>query len=748
MFASTGPFLARTIRKARSLKGVLVVTGLGFTLLMAGLFIFQPVFISILEHKVFDALFRSSYSAKHPDNIIIVDLDEESLAEFGQWPWPRYRVALMLEKIRRAGAVSIGLDMVFAEQDRTSPRIIKEQLQQELGVSIDFAGLPQGLEDNDIILANILANGPFVLGYYFNLHQSGSDQVSPIDENFLHPLQLAIVSTPSAVPLDQALFNARGMTANIETLSSAARGSGFMNVAPDADGVIRRVPLLMAHDEKYYPSLALAVMLNLFDSRQVAAKATSGGLESIRLAGQIIPVDSKGQLLLNYRGPSGTFKYISAADVLKDQVDPNIFQGKIVFVGTSAAGLKDIRTTPLDTVYPGVEAQATVAENILTGDFIFQPDWTLGLEFILIILAGLVSTAFIIWLGGLWLILLLVVGAAGMWFGAIHILQEYGLHISPMMPLVTLAGNFSLLTFEKFWLEEKEKRKIRNTFEHYLSPDVIRRVIKNPDLLKLGGEKKNLTILFSDIRSFTSISESMSPPELVKFMNEYLTAMTDVVLKNHGTLDKYMGDAIMAFFGAPEDMPDHAVTAQKTAIEMLERLYECRENWCFPGIDRVEIGVGLSSGEVIVGNMGSENRFDYTVMGDQVNLASRLEGLTKEYGVKILVSEFTRQQSGEELAYREIDLVRVKGKQKPVAVYEPLGKDYFTGGEFAFIPPFEKGLTAYRNQNWDQAVELFNAVLEIKPEDKPALIYIDRCRKMAQSPPGEGWDGVWIMTTK
>ncbi|MFP4397967.1 MAG: adenylate/guanylate cyclase domain-containing protein, partial [Desulfonatronovibrio sp.] len=342
----------------------------------------------------------------------------------------------------------------------------------------------------------------------------------------------------------------------------------------------------------------------------------------------------------------------------------------------------------------------------------------------------------------------LVVGAAGMWFGALHVLQKYGLHISPMMPLVTLVGNFSLLTFEKFWLEEKEKRKIRNTFEHYLSPDVIRRVIKNPDLLKLGGEKKNLTILFSDIRSFTSISESMSPPELVKFMNEYLTAMTDVVLKNHGTLDKYMGDAIMAFFGAPEDMPDHAMTAQRTAIEMLERLYECRENWCFPGIDRVEIGVGLSSGEVIVGNMGSENRFDYTVMGDQVNLASRLEGLTKEYGVKILVSEFTRQQSGEELAYREIDLVRVKGKQKPVAVYEPLGKDYFTGGKFAFIPPFEKGLTAYRNQNWDQAVELFNAVLEIKPEDKPALIYIDRCRKMAQSPPGEGWDGVWIMTTK
>ncbi len=748
MLASTGRFLRKMLGKTRSLKGVLVATGLSFTLFMAGLFIFQPVFIAILELKVYDALFRSTYTQSEPENVVIVDIDEQSLATYGQWPWPRYRVALMIEKIRRAGAASVALDMVFAEEDRTSPRIIRDQLARELGVSMDFTGLPPGLEDNDMILANILSGGPFVLGYYFDVHHRETFPGEAPAKTLLHPLQISLVRSPDAIPAQEALFHARGLTGNIEILSKSAPGSGFMNVAPDADGVIRRVPLLMAYQENLYPSLALANILNILESKQIVARITSGGFESIRLAGQVIPLDAKGQLLLNYRGPSMTFPYISAGDVLEDRFAPDTFQGKLVFVGTSAAGLKDIRITPLDTVYPGVEAQATVADNILQGDFLYRPDWVMGLEFILIILAGLISTMFILWLGGLWLLIPLAAGAAGMWFGSIYILGRHGLHISPMMPLVTLVGNFSILTFEKFWLEEREKRRIRSTFEHYLSPQVIKRVIKNPDLLKLGGEKKNISILFSDIRSFTNISEAMGPQELVSFMNEYLTAMTEVVLDHRGTLDKYMGDAIMAFFGAPEDMPDHAMVAQKTAIAMLERLYECREKWCIPGLDRVEIGVGISSGEVIVGNMGSAKRFDYTVMGDQVNLASRLEGLTKEYGVKILVSEFTREQAGSGLAYRELDLVRVKGKNLPVAVFEPMARDYFTDGDFTFISVFEKGLEAYRRQEWDEAVTFFNEVLKLKPQDKPSLIYIDRCRAMAKSPPGADWDGVWVMKSK
>lgn len=729
-------------------KGLLVVTGIAFTLLMAGLFVYKPPFLKIMDLKVYDTMFQSIYSDQVTEAVVIVDLDEKSLADFGQWPWPRYRVALMLEKIRRAGAVSIGLDMVFAEEDRTSPRIIRDRLKEELGVEIGFAGLPRGLEDNDLILADILKGGPFVLGYYFDFYERGSRPEKMVPKKPAHPLSFSTLSSPGAAPLDQLLFHPHGLTDNISPLSAAAPGSGFMNVAPDPDGVIRRVPLIMTCHEEFYPSLALAVAINILDSKNILARANPGGLESIRLGGQVVPLDPKGQLLLNYRGPGRTFKYVSAADVLKDQAGPEVFEGKIVLLGTSAAGLKDIRTTPLDSVYPGVEAQATVIDNILTGDFLYRPDWAPGLELTLTVLAGILSTVIITWLGGLWLILPLTAGAAGLWYGSLHVFDKQGLHISPMMPLLALSGSFTLLTFQKFWLEEKEKRKIKKTFEHYLSPDVIRRVIKNPGLLKLGGEKKNLSIMFSDIRSFTNISESMSPGELVTFMNEYLTAMTEVILKNGGTLDKYMGDAIMAFFGAPEDMPDHALVAQKTALQMLERLYECRDNWCIDGLSRVEIGIGISTGDVIVGNMGSEKRFDYTVMGDEVNLASRLEGLTKVYGVKILVSRSTREQAKEGMVCREIDLVRVKGRQKPAAVYEPFEKDYFTGGGFTFIAPFEQGLKAYRAGNWGEAERFFNQTLELKPGDKPSLTYIKRCRKLAQEPPGPEWDGVWIMETK
>jgi adenylate cyclase len=748
MFASTGPFLARTIRKACSLKGLLIITGLVFTLFMVGIFVFKPGFLRILELKVYDSMFQFTYSDAASDAVVIVDLDEESLAAFGQWPWPRYRVALMLEKIRRQGAVSIGLDMVFAEEDRTSPRIIRDQLRDELGVNIDFTGLPQGLEDNDLILANILAGGPYILGYYFDMYERSHQDGQVVSQTSIHPLQLAVVGSPDAVPLHQTLFQAQGITGNIPVLSQAAPGSGFMNFAPDADGVIRRVPLLMSYQDKYYPSLALDAVMNLLGSRQAIVRTTSGGPESMRISNMIIPLDSKGQLLLNFRGPSKTFRYISAGDVLRDKIEPDTFKGKIVFVGTSAAGLKDIRTMPLDPVYPGVETHATVVDNILTGEFLHRPDWALGLELVFIVAAGLMATVFLVWLGGLWMVVPMAILAAGALFGTLYIFQKHGMYFSPFMPLLTLAGNFTLLTFQKFWLEEKEKRKIKNTFEHYLSPDVIKRVIKNPDLLKLGGEKKNLSILFSDIRSFTNISESMSPQELVSFMNEYLAAMTEIILKNGGTLDKYMGDAIMAFFGAPEDMKDHALVAGNTALEMLEKLDECRDKWCLPGSYSLEIGIGISSGEVIVGNMGSRKRFSYTVMGDQVNLSSRLEGLTKEYGVKTLISRFTREQAGEKLICREIDLVRVKGKEQPVAVYEPFAKDVFTQGRFAFIPCFEQGLEAYRGQEWGKAETFFNKVLEMKPGDKPSLIYIERCKKMAQAPPGPEWDGVWIMKTK
>jgi adenylate cyclase len=735
----------------------LLLTGLAVTLLMAALYVFQPGILRFMEHKVYDTMFQSLQS-NPTGTVAIVDLDDQSLKEFGQWPWPRYRVAMLAERIRRAGAASIALDIVFAEEDRTSPDVVRHSLRSELGVDIGFTGLPTGLENNDSVLAGILKQGPYVLGYYFRVEELESDDgqpSSPAHASPEHapdvappPLKLSVLKAPDAMDVKEALFLAGGVVGNIPVLAGAAQAAGFINVGADGDGIVRKAPLIISWEDGVYASLALAAVLRASGSETGLLRLTSGGVESLRLAGRNIPLDARGRMLLNYRGGRRTIPTYSARDVLEERLQPGALDGKIVFIGTSAAGLMDIRSTPLDRFYPGVEAQATVADNIVGGDFLRRPDWAPGLELTLIVGMGLLSTLLLLRMGGIWPLIILAVLGSSAWFGAVRSLNVHGLYLSPLMPMLTLAGNFGILSFLKFWSEEKEKRKIRNSFEHYLSPEVITRVLKNPDMLKLGGEKKELTVLFSDIRNFTSLSEKLEPQELVAFMNEFHSAMTGIILEQGGTLDKYIGDAVMAFFGAPEEQPDHALIGCRTALAMMERLYECRKDWCFPGFSRIEIGVGISSGEMVVGNMGSVKRMSYTVMGDQVNLASRLEGLTKQYGVKILISQFTFHQVRHEITCREIDQVRVKGKDTPVSIYEPFSKDYFTDGRFAFIEPFEKGLQSYRAGRFEEAMTFFEQTLTIKPGDNPSLLYIERCKTMSAAPLPEDWDGVCTMVNK
>lgn len=733
----------------------LFLTGVSFTLVMTALYIFQPSILRFMEHKIYDTMFQSLRSTPS-GSVVIVDLDDQSLKQFGQWPWPRYRVAMLAERIRRAGASSVAMDIVFAEEDRTSPEVLRHSLRSELGVDIGFTGLPAGLENNDSVLAGILKQGPYVLGYYFRVEGLGSDDGQPSahaspDENPdvpPPPLKLSVLKTPDAMDVKEALFQAGGVVGNIPMLAEAAQAAGFINVGADRDGVVRKAPLVISWEDDVYASLALAAVLRASGPEAAVLRLTSGGVESLRLDGRTIPLDARGRILLNYRGGRRTIPTYSARDVLEERLQPGALEGKIVFIGTSAAGLMDIRSTPLDQFYPGVEAQATVADNIVGGDFLRRPDWAPGLELTLVVGMGLLSTLLLLRMGGIWPLIILAVLGSSAWFGAVRSLNAHGLYLSPLMPMLTLAGNFGILSFLKFWSEEREKRKIRSSFEHYLSPEVITRVLKNPDMLKLGGEKKELTVLFSDIRNFTSLSEKLEPQELVAFMNEFHSAMTGIILDQGGTLDKYIGDAIMAFFGAPEEQPDHALVGCRTALAMMERLYECRKDWCFPGFSRIEIGLGISSGEMVVGNMGSVKRMSYTVMGDQVNLASRLEGLTKFYGVKILISEFTHAQVRHEITCREIDQVRVKGKDTPVAIYEPFSKDYFTDGRYAFIASFEKGLQAYREGRFEEAMALFEDTLVFKPEDHPSLLYIERCRTMSATPLPQGWDGVCTMVDK
>lgn len=733
----------------------LFLTGLAVTLAMTVLFIFQPGILRFMDHKVYDTMLQSLNSAPS-GAVAVVDLDDQSLKQFGQWPWPRYRVALLAERIRRAGASAIAMDIVFAEEDRTSPEVLRRSLHRELGVDIGFTGLPAGLENNDSVLAGILKQGPYVLGYYFRVDALGKEHGQPSSPANASqerdagppPLAISLLKTPDAMGPQEALFEAGGVVGNIPVLAGAAQAAGFINVGADRDGVVRKAPLIISWQDDIYPSLALAAVLRASGPETALLRLTSGGAQSLRLAGRSIPLDASGRMLLNFRGGRRTIPTYSAGDVLEERLQPGALEGKIVFIGTSAAGLMDIRSTPLDQFYPGVEAQATVADNIIGGDFLHRPDWAPGLELALVVGMGLLSTLLLLRMGGFWPLVILVLLGCSAWFGAVRSLNVHGLHLSPLMPMLTLAGNFGILSFLKFWSEEREKRKIRSSFEHYLSPEVITRVLKNPDMLKLGGEKKEMTVLFSDIRNFTSLSEKLEPQELVAFMNEFHSAMTEIILEQGGTLDKYIGDAIMAFFGAPEEEPNHALVCCRTALAMMERLYECRKGWNFPGFSRIEIGVGISSGEMVVGNMGSVKRMSYTVMGDQVNLASRLEGLTKQYGVKILISGFTFHQVHGEITCREIDQVRVKGKATPVSIYEPFSKDYFTDGRFAFIEPFEKGLQSYRAGRFEEAMKFFEDTLTIKPGDHPSLLYIERCRTMSAAPLPEDWDGVCTMVSK
>lgn len=750
-------FFLRILPSLRWRHFPLFLTGFAVTVLMSAIYVFEPNILQYMENKIYDTMFQSLQSAPS-GSVAIIDLDDQSLKQFGQWPWPRYRVAMLGERIRRAGAVSIAADIVFAEEDRTSPEVLRDSLRNELGVEIGFTGLPAGLENNDAVLAGILKQGPYVLGYYFRVEGLGNFDRQPSssmhasqDENRDVPppaMTASVLKTSDAVNVDVALFRARGVVGNIPVLARSVEAAGFLNVGADRDGVVRKAPLLISWGDAVYPSLALAAVLKAGRTETALLKLTSGGVESLRLADRTIPLDSRGRMLLRYRGGRQTIPTHSAKDILEDRLQPDALKGKIVFIGSSAAGLMDIRATPLDQFYPGVEAQATVADNIVSGDFLHRPDWAPGLELALVIGMGLLSTLLMLRPGGIWPLIILAVLGSSAWFGALRSLNVHGLYLSPLMPLLTLTGNFGMLSFLKFWSEEREKRKIRNSFEHYLSPEVITRVLKNPDMLKLGGEKKDMTVLFSDIRNFTTLSEKLEPQELVVFMNEFHTAMTSVILDHGGTLDKYIGDAVMAFFGAPQEQPAHALIGCRTALEMMERLYECRKGWCFPGFSGIEIGVGISSGEMVVGNMGSVKRMSYTVMGDQVNLASRLEGLTKQYGVKILISQFTHAQLCHEITCREIDQVRVKGKAIPVTIYEPFKTDYFTNGTFAFIDSFEKGLRAYRERKFDDAIVFFEKTLALKPGDNPSVLYVDRCKAMRDVALPDDWDGVCSMLNK
>ncbi len=473
---------------------------------------------------------------------------------------------------------------------------------------------------------------------------------------------------------------------------------------------------------------------------------SSGGVESLRLGKLSIPLDQNGRLLLHFRGPRHTFPYISASDVLNDKLSPQSLAGKIVFVGTSATGLYDLRPTPLDSLFPGVEAHATIIDNILAGDYFFKPDWAPGLEIVLIICTAFITGLLIMRLKAIWVLPVALVTSTLIWHGCLWSLAHWRMYVSPLFPILSLLINFSLLTLIKFWISEKKRRFFKDAFSLYVSKSVAEKIANSPESLSLDGEEKNISILFSDIRGFSNLSENLSPTQVTNLLQDFLTPMTDVITGNNGTIDKFIGDAIMAFWNAPVDVPNHQCQALRSGLAMHEMLKELNQEFRDKYGLQVEIGVGVHAGMVRVGNMGSKDLFDYTILGDNVNLTSRLEGLTRFYDVPMVVSNEMIGHCPEDYLIWELDMVTVKGKATPVRIYSLTAQK--SDALQKQLDMYHQALALYRARQFEKALALFSEIRNGSEMRGLYALYSDRCRRFIQAPPPDDWNGVFIHTSK
>jgi adenylate cyclase len=651
----------------------------------------------------------------------------------------------------------VGFDVVFAEKDTSSGLNVLQELgrNQLKGVPQYQSALAQiqpGLEYDSLFAAKI-KNRNVVLGYFFT--QSGAGGAKSV-AGVLPDAQFP-PGTFKGRPITFVQFDSYG--GNLPELQRNAAASGHFIQAPDTDGVVRRVPMIVEYEGAYYESLSLAVvrtalgMPKLVPGYATGKDKNYGGLEWLTLEspqGDLrIPVDAEVGALVPYRGRGGTFKYISVADALHERVPQAELQNKIVLVGTSASGLLDLRSTPVDTAYPGVEVHANLISGILNQNIKQNPPYVMGANVVLLIVIGVALAILLPMLSAIYGTLL----SAGMLLLEIFVngvVWQYGNLALPLAGgLIMVLMLFALNMTYGYFTESRTKKQLAGLFGQYVPSELVDEMSKNPEQVSMEGKSCEMTIMFSDVRGFTSISEKMKDAgELSRLMNAFLTPLSRVIYGHRGTIDKYMGDCIMAFWGAPLPDSRHAYHAVESGLEMQRALKALQPQFKEQGWPEIHIGVGINTGDVSVGNMGSEVRMAYTVMGDAVNLASRLEGITKEYGAGVLVGEKTKEQTPE-FIYRELDLVRVKGKEKPVAIYEPLG----LAGEVEQsildeIKLFQQALRMYRKQEWDRAeLQLFN-LLKIAPQSKLYEVYAERVAHYRNNPPGESWDGVFVFKTK
>ena len=712
---------------------------------------YQIPLLNTLDAFVYDARLRLTTPGGVDPRIVILDIDEKSLAEQGRWPWNRDKMAVLVSQLfDRYGIAMLGFDVVFAEPDGSSGLSSLEAIASgELKGDAAFLSALKGLRgplDYDQRFADALRNRPVVLGYYFSslagAHQSGA-------------LPAAAVPAASFAGRDIDFTVWRGYGGNLPEFQKSAVNAGHFNPLVDFDGVSRRVPMLVEHAGQYYEALSLAMARLLLGNPVLKAGYPddgAGGLEWFELAsgrGKVlrIPVDEQAASLIPYRGAQGSFTYLSASDALSGRLAPEALKGKIVLLGTTAPGLMDLRATPVGSAYPGVEIHANLLAGILDGNIKQKPSYVLGADVLLLLLCALLLAFLLPVLSPMRASLLALAVLSGV-VGLNFWLWISGL-VMPVAAVVSaILGIYALNMAWGYFVETRSKRQFAELFGQYVPPELVDEMARDPQRYSMEGKNEELTVLFSDVRGFTSISEGLDPKELTQLMNAYLGAMTAVVQKNRGTLDKYIGDAIMAFWGAPVATAEHARLAILTALEMQSELRLLDEPFRARGWPALQIGVGISSGTMTVGDMGSSVRKSYTVMGDAVNLGARLEGITKQYGVGIIVSEATRALVGN-MVYRELDRVRVKGKGEPVAIFEPLGVvGEVSQADLDELTLWHQALRLYREQDWDQAELLLDQLSRISAQCVLYQVYAKRIVHYRANPPEAAWDGVTTFATK
>ena len=736
------------------------------------------LFLQNIEQRSLDMRFAARGERSHDERIVIVGIDEKTLQNVGSFPLPRTSYALLVNRLTAGGAGVIAFDATFPTPENNSAGQALTQLQRELGTSLPpgVAAKIKVLEaagDHDAILAAALQqSGKVVLGHLFlDKERAQSSDPKRAEEYFnivwakAFPQVLKVKSKGRDFDMSRAWLEHggniyAGAEANIAQLAEAAASYGYLNINPDPDGTLRRALLIVRYqDQDFFPSLAMQAVREYekIPDQEIAAYISENGLERIQFGRHNLKPWQDGSVLINYTGPFHTYKHCSMWDVLNGAVPPETFKDKIVLVGGTALGIGDLRNTPFqkqDSGYMGVEVHANIIDNLLHSDEKGRTFLTRGLNEEMIDIAMILVFGLVF---GFWFsrikplystISLFLTLAAFAWF-IYFSFARWGLWLSCVIPAGTLVINYAVITSFRMIFEEGEKRKIRKTFGQYLSPGVIALIEKDPQkYIRPGGETKDLTVMFSDIRGFTTMSEGLTADELVLLLNEYLGEMTEVIFHNLGTLDKYIGDAIMAFWGSPYPQTDHAYRACMCSLQMIQALDKLNAKWKAEGRKQIAIGVGLNTGPVNVGNMGSNKRLAWTVMGDNVNLASRLEGITKEYRGRIVISERTYREVAEKFVCRDLDKIRVKGKNLPVTIYELLD---FAENKQKYEPlltRYNHAMEAYRAQNWQEAASRLGEMLTHFPDDGPTQIFMDRVLEFMQHAPEADWDGVYVMKTK